>query len=47
MNGFDKQVVIRGVKFFSGRIDDKDIESGKFYVDEQLDEANGTWHVHS
>jgi hypothetical protein len=42
MNGFDKVVVIRGVKFFSGNIDGKDIESGKFFVDEQLDEVNGT-----
>ncbi len=41
MNGFDKQVVIRGVKFFSGNIDGKDIESGKFYVDEQIDETAG------
>lgn len=41
MNGFDKTVVIRGVKFFSGTIDGKDIESGKFYVDEQIDETAG------
>jgi hypothetical protein len=41
-NTWNKQLIIKGVAFFDGVIDGKEIKSGSVFIEEQLDESNKT-----
>lgn len=42
MNTWNKPVIVKGVSFFDGVIDGKEIKSGTVYIEEQMDEKAGT-----
>jgi hypothetical protein len=41
MNSWNRQQIIKGVSYFDGVIDGKEIKSGSVFIEEQMDERGG------